>query len=431
MHLFLIGAESRDSFISAICRCTTLRSLHLLASPGETHTAVFHSSDAVRVFSSLPRMEEIALDRDMFGREVAPGQSPVEVEIRHETVQRISFHSSLDPKVVLKVVYAPLLRSFEANSHSDSMAFVEHLAASVNSSTLQNLRVKFNPHKLLNGATSESNETLSRALTRCQSVRRMHIRGGPPSAIMELCCLQNMHTMTLTDCTIHMDPDRSLSNVPSLRDVSFHRCRALNNISCLKSPVLTRLSISGCSDLRGSLAFLGKHLPCLETLSISHQGHLGDVVVRDFPELRWLSLVHLHAKSLSVDTNQNLRDLTVEAAAITKTKIIAPRLQRMYFDCARYFGSLDSDNAEEVQIKIDAPALVRVSLDAEDVDLEMILHALDRSKTLERIDLNSVLVEELSMLEGPIRDRFPCLRFVGCNDGDVVLQPGKTPRIDS
>jgi hypothetical protein len=136
-----------DSFMSAVLTCNHLRKLHLYTAQSEFKTASFTSESLRGILENLKLLEDLSLDRDMFGRERLAASFVTVIPINHPKLLTFRMISTFVRTFLPYIEYAPSLLSFSATNHLESITSIE--AMSLFSPNLRSLQLRFDRAELL------------------------------------------------------------------------------------------------------------------------------------------------------------------------------------------------------------------------------------------------------------------------------------------
>eukprot|EP01122_Echinamoeba_exundans_P011021 TRINITY_DN424_c0_g1_i2.p1 TRINITY_DN424_c0_g1~~TRINITY_DN424_c0_g1_i2.p1 ORF type:complete len:632 (-),score=72.03 TRINITY_DN424_c0_g1_i2:97-1992(-) len=464
-----------DKFIDAICACRHLRKLHLASADSGFKTACFKVDSITRFISSLPNLEDLALDRDMFGRgsQLSTPTSPV--AIVHAKLLSIKIFSTQTRNILPFVQYAPNLYAFEATDHFESLASIENIARY--SLSLRSIKLKFDREQLRiseesqhqKSAGSSADSVLSpitpRRLVRCRSHSTIsgssppnpHIRDIAPGRTRPLSAarsrnlakvigdcfktlpsliyvsltgatekvtnslfkLRQLRKLHLNNCSVLTATlENLLRDLKTIRFVDVERCDLLDSVASLRSEKLASFRIASCPDLRGDVYFSGDCFPRLEIVDISNQNELSNVSFVDLPSLRLLTLQSIAcAGPVCLDNVPNLNEVVLDGIACPKLSIQAPKLHRLFVDCDQTYDEECVGSGIAVSIK--TKELRRISWNVDCAELDIFVPLLKTSPDLEVLDFPQVAMEDVSHLVSTLSMSCPLLRSIGCSDGDL------------
>jgi hypothetical protein len=434
------------------------------------------------MLETLKHLEDIAIDRELFGRENLSKSESSTIPISHYKLKQVKLICGFERGIHPVASYLPGLRVFESTDHVETILSLDDLTRF--STGLRRLFLKFD-RNILNknegisvGLSRDDNaDALSRsarALTRKRSrsfadaaavnrssnsapsrvfakkvvahdvpdltlhstsseiafrlqrlayLTHVSLTGATDMIVSSLPTFRYLCKVRLCGCdvTSHILAE-TMSICESIREVALERCRGFDSLESLTCSKLVYLAISSCPDLNSKLVIDGSSLPALEILSISNQPKLGAITVSNLIELRWMTLRQCNAFSLRISHVPNLLDLALESVTVLQMRIEAANLMRLFLDCARTFVSeeVNPDNID-VTVHINAPELRRMSWQADDNSVEEALAVFAKCPKLEKLDLPSVSAEDVEPMKDEFHKACPALKSVDCADADVQL----------
>jgi hypothetical protein len=456
-----------DRFIEAVCACRHLRKLHLASAESAFTTACFKVDSITKLISSLPLLEDLALDRDMFGRGSSLRTPTVPVAIVHNKLLSIKIFSSQTRNILPFVQYAPNLYAFEATDHFESLASIENIARF--SPSLRSIRLKFdrdqlgiseqtqhhksggsivtpitprslvrrrshsasspNPHirdlvpsgpRLLSASSSRN---LAKVVGDCfkslPSLIYVSLTGATEKVTNSLFKLRMLRKLHLNNCALLTSTLESLvRDLKTIRIVDLERCNLLDSVAPLKSERLASLRISSCPDLKGDVSFCGESLPGLEIADISNQSDLGSLSFVDLPLLRLLKLQFVTCDGpVRLDGVSNLNEVVFDGLACPKLSIQAPKLHRLFVDCDQVYQ--EDSNGSGIEVDIQAKELRKISWNIDCAQLDAVLPLLMCSKHLQFLEFPQVAMEDVAPIRPTLSSVCPLLRSIGCSDGEL------------
>lgn len=460
-----------DGLMAAICCCKNLREVYLCTSQAETHTASFTSSAIKVLLETLPSIEDLVVDRELFGRDTLGDENPSIIPFSHRRLRNLKFVCGLDRGVFPAVGETPKLRSFESTGHRET---IESLAGlSRNPLNVRSIALKLDrkavkevegfgvveqpgsiemslslgsaivaeapgtpPEKrafrsappafdLSPASTAETSSEISASLQKLKYLASFSLTGGTDLIV---CCLPTfsyLSKIALKGCDV---PSHVLAETVSIcqniREVSLDHCSGLDSLAPLRSPKLAYFAISSCPDLQSKVIIDGDSFPALEIVSLSRQRKLGSVTISNLSQLRWATVENCNASSLRVFGVPALVDLALETVTMHQMRLECSGLMRLFLDCGRTVISSEAGAEEspaEISVVVVAPLLRRLSWQTDDSSVEASTSLFAQSPLLEQVDLPSMSTEDVHPLREQLKNACPYLKTVSCSDGDVAL----------
>jgi hypothetical protein len=471
--------------IASICTLSGLKGLNLMTSQGAIGQVLFPVKTFYLLLNSLPELEDLVLDRCLFGSQNGTYDNPVRVPIVHDTLKSIKLLCSTRDTIVPYIKSAPNLVAFEATNAEQSVAslgpilsqspYVRSLtlrlesprsgnarAASVPMSNsrrgLEQWRVSksesadsflsaSHPKKrssampklnLTPGTETRRKEksprgenstfashmlTIGRHFQGMRFLTEISVEGATESVISSLLRFEHLHSVRLSKSQLcDSTLGRIMSSLRKLRDIDLERCKTLTSLESLKSCQLARVSVRNCPDIVGPISLKGSDFPNLEVIALGQLHSVSSLVLHDLPQLRWVTLSNIESPSvITVCDVPRLYDMALDNVSTTRMRIYASDLHRLYIDCGKNFDSESSFGDENASIHLQVPSLQKFSWQGDDVPFDVVMHLVAKTPKLQVFELPLTAMESVESFTESVKGSCPLLKRISCGDGEVPL----------
>jgi len=194
----------------------------------------------------------------------------------------------------------------------------------------------------------ESGIIVSRNLVYAPNLRSFFLSGNDWLTQLDLSRSPNLQTIVLTNCT-NLEKFDLADSLASLVTLDLTECRNLLDINILSAVNLSKLSLSGCSQLKNAIFENVSSYSKLQYLDLSGTG-VQQIYFKDFEELEILFLGSPYIDSIKLDNLPKLYQFEISNSANLK-QLELSNLEKLKTFTPQYCDSIEKINIARVALE--------------------------------------------------------------------------------